>query len=268
MNAPLHPCAKQKCCIIWTYIDIYIFLLIYELIKTCTEITPVSFVSDVNLKYILRWSKIIFWSSSHFNWFSFVFSFQRHRPGGGWTMGEPAPPHPRAPPPREEHRRPRHHQGDHPHYHDGSSLMFALSHKDWIDNDGHLHLLRYETRWIWLLCLQIADSASAEYCSTFTFLCVCAQTWHEHLCQYIYRFWALIPIYIMFSWPDQTRLMDLILELAFLLNDDDDDLVTTWWYTVLHQFLISSTYDKCRIRTVYSVQLLRAPCCDDQDHGK
>ena len=26
------------------------------------------------------------------------------------------------------------------------------------------------------------------------------QASHEHLCQYIYRFWALIPVYIMFSW--------------------------------------------------------------------
>ena len=58
---------------------------------------------------------------------------------------------------------------------------------------------------LWLqLMMKIADSASAEYCSTFTFPSVCAQAWHEHLCQYIYRFWALIPIY-MFSWPDQTR---------------------------------------------------------------
>ena len=73
-----------------------------------------SFVSDINRKNILRWS------NSHLNR-SFC-PFQRHRPGGGGVMGEPAAAHPRAASPREEHRRPRHHQGDQRNYRHRSCL--------------------------------------------------------------------------------------------------------------------------------------------------
>ena len=49
---------------------------------------------------------------------------QRHRPGGGRVMGEPSTSHPRAPTPREEHRRPSHHQGEHSDHYDGPRLNF------------------------------------------------------------------------------------------------------------------------------------------------
>ena len=48
-----------------------------------------------------------------------------------------------------------------------------------------------------------------QNCPIFRFRCPSvrplSQLWHEHLCLYIYRFWALVPVHIMFSWPDQTR---------------------------------------------------------------
>ena len=41
----------------------------------------------------------------------FIFFPQRHWPGSGRTLGEPPPPHPRAPTPWEEHCRPGDYQG-------------------------------------------------------------------------------------------------------------------------------------------------------------
>ena len=106
-----------------------------------------------------------------------------------------------------------------------------------------------------LLQICIVDSASAEYCSTFT--CMCVRPWTgvtSHLFIFItcirpckpYIFWKLMTATI--HWPLGDHLVTTWWQLG-------DHLVTTWW--LLRDHLAHKLqYERRRIRTVYSILLM------------
>ena len=93
------------------------------------------------------------------------------------------------------------------------------------------------------------------------------QWWHEHLCLYIYRFWALMPVYIMFSWPDQTRpdrfspflIVSHHFSLFLIVSNRFSSLLTvshcsSLFNTVSHPFSLFLTISHC-----FSPFLLKVP---------